>query len=360
MLNNLPNSLKNFYWLLGGLGIIMFATIGFLKFQSDKAIEKKNQEIMAGIDYQPAVLLDWEVKEQVSPMSYAGENLNLVEIKVYTTEETNLRISAEVPGITKKAVEELNDFEGTQIVRVGPEITKEGFQQLETKAQDATVKFKVTQLREGEETGDVLLEQEEPVKFLALNDVIWADGVKYMVRFVNKDDPAIAEIARKAADHMPELGGESTAMLGNLGDKEERIRQLKAIFLAISKDTEIRYIAAMVSYESPDIQRVKTPAEVVETKSGLCVELALLYAAVLEHVSLRPVIIVVPGHAWVGIETTAGNNEYYFIESTMLENTPEEALEIGQKEWEMYSETGDYELINVIEMRSEGLMPIVY
>jgi hypothetical protein len=51
-------------------------------------------------------------------------------------------------------------------------------------------------------------------------------------------------------------------------------------------------------------QRLRTPTDVLRTKSGTCIDLALLFAACLEYVDIYPVIFLLPGHAlpgyWVG------------------------------------------------------------
>jgi len=184
---------------------------------------------------------------------------------------------------------------------------------------------------------------------------------KYAVRWINKDREEIKELVRKAADHMKELGGQANALVGGMGDKEEIKRQLEAIFLAITKDYQVRYVLAPFSYDNVKAQRIKPPEEVLQTKSGLCIELSLLTAAALENIGLDGVVVITEGHAWAGVELSPRSQNYVFMETTALDKTPQEAITIAQKNWNLLKEKTDkYRLLNVNELRAEGINPMKY
>jgi hypothetical protein len=159
---------------------------------------------------------------------------------------------------------------------------------------------------------------------------------------------------------MKGLGGKTNAMVGELDGEAEMIRQMQAIFLTMSKDYQIRYVLAPFSYDSPAVQKVKAPEEVIRTKSGLCIELAMLMAAALENIGLNPVIVLTTGHAWVGIEMIPQSGKFSFIETTALDKTPIEAMAIAKKNWEAIKDNPGYEILRVSEERAEGLLPIKY
>jgi len=47
-------------------------------------------------------------------------------------------------------------------------------------------------------------------------------------------------------------------------------------------------------------QRVRTPSEVIGERAGTCLDTATLLAALFENIGLRPILFIVPGHAFVG------------------------------------------------------------
>jgi len=48
-----------------------------------------------------------------------------------------------------------------------------------------------------------------------------------------------------------------------------------------------------------------------------CIDGAVLYASLFEAIGLEPVIVLVPGHAFVGVKTSPSSNKYYFLETTL-------------------------------------------
>lgn len=100
--------------------------------------------------------------------------------------------------------------------------------------------------------------------------------------------------------------------------------QMKAIFYALRENIGISYVSttlSMLGYsesESRNIfQRIKFPAESIETRMANCIDGAVLYASLFEAIGLESVIVLVPGHAFVGVKTSPGSDKYYFLETTL-------------------------------------------
>lgn len=60
-------------------------------------------------------------------------------------------------------------------------------------------------------------------------------------------------------------------------------------------------------------QQNRLPREVITGNTGLCLELSILYASILSHAGIDPLIFLIPGHAYPGFKM---NGEYYAIEAT--------------------------------------------
>jgi len=100
--------------------------------------------------------------------------------------------------------------------------------------------------------------------------------------------------------------------------------QMKAIFYALRENVGISYVSttlSMLGYshsKSKNIfQRIKLPTESIETRMANCIDGAVLYASLFEAIDLEPVIVLVPGHAFVGVKDSPGSNKYYFLETTL-------------------------------------------
>jgi hypothetical protein len=343
--------------------LVLLGTLAFFIIKSNRTVNEKNKEIARMLEQKDEVKVEAEIPEKIMPITYVGENKKLATLKISSPGFGQVKTEIEVKGITNHETQIINLKPESKIYYLSPDITEEGYRNL-AESKKAEVSLKVS-LLEDDGGEKILIEDNKEIFFYSRNDIIWAedngsDNANFAVRWVNKDKDEVKELVRKAAEHMKELGGNDSAMVGAQGDKEESKRQMKAIFLAMAKDYQIRYIMAPFSYDSNDAQKVKPPEEVIRTKSGLCIELSLLMAAALENIGLNPVVVITEDHAWAGLETSPRSNDFIFIETTALENTPAEAMAMAQKNWKEIKDKGFYKILKLNELRSEGYLPIKY
>lgn len=144
----------------------------------------------------------------------------------------------------------------------------------------------------------------------------WRDMTPYFGAFVTPNAPAVMAFVRTAADRHPQK-----TLAGYQGKREEVEPQVRAIFDALQTDAGITYVNSVIAF-SPDegsaTQRVRLPRESLEDKQANCIDGTVLYASLLEAVSLSPAIVVVPGHAFLAWETWEGSNEWRYVETTMI------------------------------------------
>lgn len=324
-------------------------------------LDEENKRITERMMHREEVEVRWEIPDRIMPMTYVGDNKKLVELKVSSQIYGKLRTEIEVPGFINKDVQTFDIKPGSKIYYLTPDISEEGYGNL-IESHKGQLSLRIYLVKDDGEKE--IVSDDRELLFLSRGSIIWSeDGMnnsKYVVRLINKDKEEIKELVRKAADHMEEVGGNSRSMVGNLGDEKEMERQLEAIFLAVQKDYEVRYVLAPFSYDDASIQQLKTPEEVLRTKSGSCVELSLLVAAALENIGLNSVLVLSNGHAWVGVEVSPMSDKFIFIETTALDSTPEEAIEIAEKRWEMTKKSPNYRLLRTNELRVDGVLPIKY
>ena len=144
-------------------------------------------------------------------------------------------------------------------------------------------------------------------------------------------------------------------MVGYLGGELMVECQLASIFAAMQDYYNIAYVASTESYTTTNAQSVKLPEEVLMENSGLCIDLAITVAAALENLDMEPVIIFIPGHAWVAVKTYAGSPSYYHLESTMLDSSVIDALDQG--DWNWWQNSGQATVIDIKEAREDGILP---
>ncbi|WP_086652647.1 DUF3320 domain-containing protein [Acetobacter malorum] len=168
------------------------------------------------------------------------------------------------------------------------------FLSTQTEASRATVTFLATD----KETGEELTRHTTDVRVLARNEWGGLSGIPdILAAFVMPNDPAIARILRSATEILKKEGL-SSSLEGYQGSKERVWQQAQAIWCAICQ-LDLAYInppASFIDYG----QRVRLPSQIVEDRLATCLDTAVLFAACLEAVGIRPIIVLTQGHAFTG------------------------------------------------------------
>lgn len=117
------------------------------------------------------------------------------------------------------------------------------------------------------------------------------------------------------------------------------------------------------SFDSSVVQTVRFPRDVIKNRSGTCIDLAILYAAMLNAVGLNPMLVLIDGHCFPAVILPSGG--IVAVESTGVGGglagshfSFDEALGVGTKSFGEARLGGRYMLIPVQEMwEAEILTP---
>ena len=153
----------------------------------------------------------------------------------------------------------------------------------------------------------------------------WMDMSRYYGAFVTPNAAMVLRFLRKVA----------TFHAGRLlaGPQRDVDAQARAIFDAL-KTEEILYINSLVAF-SPDegarLQRVRLPRECLEDREANCIDGTLLFASLLEAISLNAAIVIVPQHAFVAWQSSPDGKDWKYLETTRIgDSTFDEACTIAQ------------------------------
>jgi hypothetical protein len=146
--------------------------------------------------------------------------------------------------------------------------------------------------------------------------------------WVMPDDPAISDLDNRAAGHLKEEGeGAPEALIGyDKATPQQVSKQVDAIYDTLRLDYHMKYVQASVPYSAGDpgnrdvTQRIKLPGEVLEQKSGMCVELTLVLASAVEHIGLNAEIVIIPGHAFLGVAESPDDQHFQYWDAVAVDN----------------------------------------
>ncbi len=228
---------------------------------------------------------------------------------------------------------------------------------------------RVVELVNGDEK--LLLDETGETIVYARRDFPWSipgftdeEIFELLAAMVMPNDPAVEEMIRVAADYTSS-GIMWSGYGGHVDDDDGGVwERLEAIWESENDYYDITYISTWVSFAPGSVQRIRLPAEVLEQRSGNCIELALLYASAAEALDLEAAIIGVPGHAFVAVRTDQVNANYYFIETTMIGQASfEEAVDRGAQEFEdalpyLEDQEEGYGWVKIWDAREHGILPL--
>jgi hypothetical protein len=303
------------------------------------------------------------------------EDLVVITLTNHNAQPVKVRVEAAVTNYTDVAVATLALEPGESVeVRQNPPLLPEALELLHG-MREASLHLQVDLLQAGERR--LIYEGTQPLTIYSRDDFPWSipgfhSGDMFLATMVTPNDPAIDDLLRAAADYAP--GGIMVWGYSDEYDSDHRAWEtMKAIYNAVAERYDVIYVATGVPFVPREdiadgfwMQRLKLPYEVLETQSGMCVETSLLFASAFEKMYLRPIIVRVPGHVYVGVPISEESSTYYFLETTLVGRaTFEEAVRAANESFMEnalpYIEADrkdNYFWLDVWEAREEGIWPL--
>jgi hypothetical protein len=164
----------------------------------------------------------------------------------------------------------------------------------------------------------------------------WRDLTRYLGAFVTPNAPALEGLLRAAVDLMP--NGQFVSYQNGAAGVEPQVR---ALFDALQKK-KLRYVNSVLAFSPDDgwsSQRVRLPRQTLESTNGNCIDGTVLFASLLEAITLRPAIVLIPGHAFVAWQTDpADDNAWKYLETTLVGTKSfEDACSVGSARAEAFA-----------------------
>lgn len=348
--------------------------------------QMSNNKAISGFTYlteekNPEVFCDYV--DTIFPALYNSEDYVVCLSAICEQGDCNLLIEAEIEGFTQKYSQKITLGNEITKLYIKPAISPQG---VNLNSQKTTqLKVSVTNL----DNNKIVLQETKNINLMSLYDLSLEDENEEINPLVNTlawvtpEADEIRELKRIAVDNLPILtegyyygdpdnSVEMDALVGyQPGDLEvfELMEyytkmQVLAIQCAMS-DMGIAY--NMSAYSSSDfekaLQRVLPPADTINTKSGVCIETALVMASALQSANMHCMLIFPPGHCQVAVEIWNRTGEYLLIETTVLPVTSENidyvVKYMDKDEWAEYVEDA-YFVIDCNMAPYLNLTPIYY
>ena len=198
----------------------------------------------------------------------------------------------------------------------------------------------------------------------------WTQGNRLQIAaWVTPNDPAVSLLVQKAQGYLqnqpPPL---PPGMVGYKVTAQQQVRdEVDALYDALRLTYHMKYVQESVPYlgaNSGDnsVENIKLPAEVLKQGSGMCIELTVVLAAAAERIGLHPEIVVVPGHAFLGVAATENNKSMQYWDAVdMNNNVAADSANVDANSSYLHyqSQNTVVDTITISEARAAGVGPML-
>lgn len=290
-----------------------------------------------------------------------------VEIRFYnlTDKPRLLRVEAQIPGVTEAAIRTVTLLAGAQreVVYLVPQLSA-GFAAASVRSEKpAQLHLKIN---DGEKVlyedtlGIALLPRDSLPLFREIGADITKMTPEYIGAWVTPNSRTVDSFLTAAKQRHPKK------MF--VGEQADTVSQVKAIYDELKARGVTYVMDPTVNTDLVKVQRTRLPSEVLESTNAQCLEGTILFATMLEAIGLRPIIVLVPGHAFVGWHGTRSDGvkpdaDRLFVETTMVGNAPfEAAVKTAMQRTASELKSGNVargtsQLIELTALRQGGIKP---
>ncbi|MFZ6674564.1 hypothetical protein [Undibacterium sp. Xuan67W] len=171
-------------------------------------------------------------------------------------------------------------------------------------------------------------EEKKPLRIRAITDAPLKsckepskcqDYSTYIAAYVNENHPAIDNVLR-AALNIPAIPVKNWT--GTQGTEQDVMQQVWAIWYLFQRSKVTYSSITTVSDQLPNIssQTIRPLSQSLRTAQANCIDGTVLFSSILRKIGIEPIIVLIPGHAFLGFFVDKQQQHPIFLETTMINN----------------------------------------
>jgi hypothetical protein len=204
--------------------------------------------------------------------------------------------------------------------------------------------------------------QQRPVFIHSASDFFWGRkfaNAQLLARWVTPHDDKVLQLVARAERLVP--GGRMRGYNLVPGiDLTAQVRaQAAAIFQAMRR-SGISYVSSIYTFGNyPNAtERIRLPRETLELSNANCIDVSVAYASALENLGMKPVIVIVPGHAFTGVRLSPTSQDILYLDLTVLPRGTFTAAIRRAQAWLKKTPPNEVLTVDIGAARSLGVYPM--
>src|SRR5262249_16280235 len=175
--------------------------------------------------------------------------------------------------------------------------------------------------------GRSVFETTAPVRLRSSEDMYWGPEFKYapfIASWVTPHDRRVEAVLARAKQYTPDHRLPGYEDWKNAGEQEqETYREAKAIYIALQR-MGLSYVKSSLTLGGHrDLsERVRMPQVSIGQTSMNCIDAAVMYASLFENLGMDAKVVLVPGHAYVGVRVARTSPKFLLIDGALTGRFP--------------------------------------
>ncbi|HEY7342266.1 MAG TPA: hypothetical protein VH591_15420 [Ktedonobacterales bacterium] len=357
---------RRYIWLAVALAVLIVSATGYIL--AGDYLYAQYQTSLSSYTTSCDALISWNPPTRL----YTGLYVNapsLATVRYRSQTRQTLRISLSIPQFTQEDSVDVTATSSFQQHAFKPQV-------LGSAALDALVgpSQRAAKLHlQVQSLNKVLCDTSAPVTLFSRQWMSWRDPVSgdnsaYLAGWVTPNAPVISELIGRAADRLaasPTSYPSTMLMHGYVGHTTaDDVRgQVNALFDTLQFNYHVHYASDNIPFNQDATQRIQLPEDILtqSAPTGMCVETTAILASAIERLGMFPYIIIVPGHAFLGVALGAdqGAPIEYWETSDLNGATGSQAHADGQSEYLGFQQSNQIQrVIDIQYERHHGIQPI--
>jgi hypothetical protein len=140
----------------------------------------------------------------------------------------------------------------------------------------------------------------------------------------------------------------------------EQVRAQAAAIFAAMRRSGISYVSSIYTFGNyPDeTQRIRLPRETLELSNANCIDVSVAYASALENLGMKPIIVIVPGHAFTGVRLGPNSSDFLYLDLTVLPRGTFAAAVARAQAWLKRTPQNEVLTVDIGAARALGVYPM--
>jgi hypothetical protein len=204
--------------------------------------------------------------------------------------------------------------------------------------------------------------QQKPVFLHSASDLFWGRkfaNAQLLARWVTPHDDRVLQLVSSAERLTPGRRLRGYNLVPGIRLEDQVRAQAQAVFQAMRR-SGISYVSSIYTFGNypGETQRVRLPRETLELSNANCIDVSVAFASAMENLGMKPVIVIVPGHAFTGVRLGPNSQEVLYLDLTVLPRGTFAAAVARAQAWLKKFPASQVLTVDIGAARSLGVYPM--